>query len=78
MKANDSDINQTASLREKLSQLNTEVTKVNSTVVTPTPVPFLPSSRDDSALQQCRALPSPCPPAAMAFLASPSATSTAV
>lgn len=59
MKANDSYINQTASLRGKLSQLNTEVTEVNSTVVTPPLVSFLLSSRDDSLLQQCLVLPSP-------------------
>ena len=78
MKANDSYINQTASLREKLSQLNTEVTKVNSTVVTPTLVSFLLNSRNESVLQQCLALPSLGPLAAMAFLASPFATSKAV
>ena len=78
MKANDSYINQTASLREKLSQLNTEVTKVNSTVVTPTLVSFLLNSRNESVLQQCLVLPSPGPLAAMALLASPFATSKAV
>lgn len=78
MKANDSYINQTASLRERLGRLNTEVTKVNSTVMTRTLVSFLLSSRDESVLQQCLVLPSPSPLAAMAFLAWPFATSKAV
>jgi len=78
MKANDSYINQTASLREKLSQLDTEVAKVNSTVVTPTLVSFLLGSREEPVLQQRRVLPSPGPLAAVAFLPSPFATSKAV
>lgn len=59
MKANDLDINQTASLREKLTQLNTEVTKVNSTVMAPTLASFLLSSRRDpycSSAWRCRPL----------------------
>lgn len=75
MKANDSYINQTASLREKLSQLNTEVTQVNSAVVTPALVSSLMGPGGE-------ALPWVLPPAAplagLAFLASPFVTLKAV
>lgn len=50
MKVNDLDINQTASLREKLSQLNTEVRQVNSTVVSPALVSPLMGPQHESLL----------------------------
>lgn len=75
MKADDSYINQTASLREKLSQLNTEVTRVNSAVVTPALVSSLMGSGGESLLG---VLPSAAPLAGLAFLASPFATLKAV
>lgn len=53
-----------------------EVTKVNSTLVTPNPEP-LPSSRAESLVQQLLS-PSPAPLAALAFLGPPFTASKAV